>query len=224
MMSRVAKPIIFLSNFHPFITRNIVDSGVLDLIAERATVVIFVPDYKATYFKERYEKPGVIIEGVEVTGFTSARKNTIFMRIGELLLDTKTKRFHRMVHLSKAGESFKYYLKLCFTKMFAHFKTAKQMFRWLDFRFNNRLAFGEYFQKYHPDLVFATDVFSEVDLLLLKNAKKLGLKEIAMVRSWDNTTSKNYMRVVPRRLIVHNEVMIFSKISSGSCVCDGRFQ
>src|SRR5438132_851155 len=51
---------IFITDFHLFITRNILDSGILDMLAKDARVVIFVHKYKEAYFKELYEKGSVV--------------------------------------------------------------------------------------------------------------------------------------------------------------------
>ena len=63
------------------------------------------------------------------------------------------------------------------------------------------------FEKYKPDVVFATNVYGEEDVLLMKSASIHGVKTIGMVLSWDNNTSKHLMRVVPNVLLVQNEII-----------------
>jgi len=56
-------------------------------------------------------------------------------------------------------------------------------------------------------LVFAADVQNENDVRLLHEARDRGIETLAMVRSWDNLTAKGLLRVVPDRLVVHNDIM-----------------
>ena len=206
-MRSESPPTIFLSNFHPFITRNILDSGVLDLLLNQTQIVIFVNAYKEKYFKDRYERKGLIIEGVDLGRFVGSRKNVCFNRVAELLLDTKTKKFHKMENLLRGHSRARYYLTHLFTKAFSHINLIKDIFRTCEFNINRHHAFSQYFDRYQPSLVFLTDVFNEGDLLLLKDTRIHGVRDICMIRSWDNATNKNFLRVLPSQIIVQNEVM-----------------
>src|SRR3989344_477658 len=208
------KPVVFLSNFHPFITKNILNSGVLDYLSDRADVVIFVFKNNEKHFKELYQKDNpstgsgqVIIEGVDIGHLGRSRKNKLFIRISDWLLDTNFLRFRKIENLEKTGNKIRYYFSLIFTQLFSKVTPFKRFIRYLDNRINNPRPFELFFNKYKPSLVFATDIFSDYDLLLLKNARSFGVKTVAMVRSWDNTTSVGYLRFAPDKLIVHNEIM-----------------
>ena len=197
---------IFITNFHPFVTKNTLNSGVLDQLAKSARVVIFVFKNKEDYFKNIYEKGNVLVEGIDLQKETEAYKNRFFARMAEWLLDTNVMRFHKLEALQKVGRPVKFYLSIVFTKIFGHISPVRMFVRWLDCKFNNPKSFNVYFEKYRPDVVFATDIFDDANLFFLKNASHLGVKTVAMVRSWDNTTSRSYLRFVPDRLIVHNEI------------------
>src|SRR3989344_4672987 len=114
------KKTIFLTNFHPFVTKNTLNSGVLDSLSRRAKVVIFVFKDKEDYFKKIYEKGNVVVEGIYLQRETEAFRNRIFARMAEWLLDTNVMRFHKMEALEKVGRPIKYYISLVFTKLFAH--------------------------------------------------------------------------------------------------------
>lgn len=200
------KKTVFITNFHPFVTKNILNSGVLDNLAREAQVVIFVFKDKENYFKNIYEKGNVIVEGIDLKKEVEAFRNKLFSRLSEWLLDTNVMRFHKMEALEKVGKIAKYRFSLIFTKVFAHLNLFKRLIRWLDYKLNNSNSLRAYFEKYNPDVVLATDAFNDLDLFLLKIAKSLGVKNVAMIRSWDNTTSRSYLRFVPDKLIVHNGV------------------
>lgn len=201
------KPLVFLSNFHPYVTKNTLNSGVLDALSARARVIVFVVKEKEQYFKELYEKEDVIVEGINLEPYIRSNINKIFIRFSGLLLDTNVKRFHKMEDFARTGNWLKYYISLCFTKIFSHVVLFKKLTRELDYRLNNPRPFQKFFEKYKPDLVFSTDAFGDHDVFFLKNARSEGIINTTMVRSWDNTTSRGYLRFIPNRLIVHNEVM-----------------
>lgn len=201
------KPVIFLSNFHPYVTKNTLNSGVLDALSARTKVIILVIKEKEEYFKGLYGKEGVIVEGIDLDLYIRSTRNKIFIRLSELLLDTNVKKFHKMEALAKTGNWPNYYFSLLFTKIFAHIVPFKKLIRWLDYKFNNPKPFQKLFDVYKPNVVFATDAFGDHDVFLLKNSRSTGVNNVAMVRSWDNTTSRGYLRFVPDKLIVHNEVM-----------------
>lgn len=62
------------------------------------------------------------------------------------------------------------------------------------------------FEKYRPDLVFYTTIFSK-DPCLEIAAEKRGLKTVCFVMSWDNLTSKGPFRFRPERVVVWNEIL-----------------
>jgi hypothetical protein len=64
----------------------------------------------------------------------------------------------------------------------------------------------EYFQKYQPDLVFYTTLYSK-DLCLEIAARARGVKAVAFVLSWDNPTTKGPFPVRPDRLVAWNTIL-----------------
>jgi len=65
-----------------------------------------------------------------------------------------------------------------------------------------------YFECYKPDLVFATALMVRDDPVLLKAAKRRGIRTVGMVQSWDNLTSKLFLNVFPDMLLVQNPMMV----------------
>ena len=201
------KTTIFLTDFHPFVSKNILSSGVLDNFSKNSKVILFVFKDKEDYFKSIYQNENVFVEGVDLGWEIRNRRNKFFIRVSESLLDTNFMKVHKMEVLIKTGSRLKYYFSLIFTRIFASIAPFKKFIRWLDYKMNNPKLFQAYFDKYKPNIVFATDIFNDADLFLLKNAKYLGIKNVAMLRSWDNTTSRGYLRFIPDKLIAHNEIM-----------------
>lgn len=65
---------------------------------------------------------------------------------------------------------------------------------------------AEFFDKYKPDLVFYSTIYSQ-NLALEYGAKQRGIKTCAYVVSWDNPTTKGPFPVRPDSAIVWNNIM-----------------
>src|SRR3990167_10306444 len=131
------KKTIFLTNFHPFVTKNTLNSGVLDSLSRRAKVVIFVFKDKEDYFKKIYEEGNVVVEGINLQKETESFRNRFFARMAEWLLDTNVMKFHKLEALAKVGRPAKYYFSLIFNKVFGRISWFRMFIRWLDCLFNN---------------------------------------------------------------------------------------
>lgn len=198
---------IFVSVFYPFISRNILNTGVLEeLLKGGNRIVIFVQPQKEDFYKKSYSNPQISVESFDLERSTT-KTDRFFRGFAELLLDTKVKKFHKMHVLHDTGNHFSYLFKRAITAIFGRSHLVKYFFRFLERKLNNLDAYAGYFDKYNPDVVFATDIYNDDDVLLIKSAKKRGVKVVGMVGSWDNNTSKHLMRAMPDELIVHNETI-----------------
>ncbi len=203
------KPTIFVSNFHPFISRNIFDSSALAKIAEGANeVIVFVLKHKEKYLKEKYETGNIKIIGLDLHEAIKTRREVLGSRIAEILLDTHTKKLHQKIYLEHDKKYLKYFLSRAVMATLAHSVLFKRFFRAMILRFNNVDVFGEYFKQYKPEITVSTDPFSPYDIIFMKNARQTNTKLIGLIRSWDNFTTKEYLQVKPDSVIVQNEEMI----------------
>ena len=66
---------VFITSFHILISRNILAAGIPRLlVAEGFRVVVLVPEYKLTYFRERFAGPNVLIEGIDANQPSRTRR------------------------------------------------------------------------------------------------------------------------------------------------------
>src|SRR3989344_3768414 len=165
---------IFISVFYPFVSRSILNTGVLDeLLAGGNKVVIFVPPQKEIFYKETYNHTQVKIEVFDLLK-NGSRLNKVLREFAELLLDTKVKKFHKMHVLYNTGNYLLYFLKRITTVALGKLRVVKTFFRFVERTFNRIDAFGRFFTEYNPDVVFLPDIYGEEDILLLKSARKRG--------------------------------------------------
>jgi len=205
--------IIFLSVFQSFVARNILNTGVLDeLISQGNKVVLFVPPAKLEFYKEAYKSPQVFIESIDVSMY-GGKTESFFAGVAELLTSTNAMQHRKIKRFQQSGRFLKYLFEIGVTAGLGKSTLVKSIFRGADLKLNRSDVFGPFFEKYKPDVVFATDVFGIGDISLLKSANKWNVRSVGMVASWDNNTTKGLMRVIPDILLVQNRIIEEETIS-----------
>jgi len=202
---------IFITAFHSFISRSILNTDVFRILAEKPDlrIVIFVPDYKKDFYVQTYGGSRVVIEGIRTDLLSSSQWPYRFQRLAEMFLPTFTKKMWAAggaPNNKKIKKNFIFYwLELLIFFISENFKISHKILRTLDFYFSSTNVFGDYIKKHQSDLCFATDLISGPDAMFLMAAKKAGTKTIGMVRSWDCATNKSLTRVLPDKIIAVNE-------------------
>ncbi|MEK7176620.1 MAG: CDP-glycerol glycerophosphotransferase family protein [Patescibacteria group bacterium] len=199
---------IFITSFHPLISRNIIRTEVISkLISNACRVVVLVPKSKLDYFKKEFERGEVLVEGVETGAAIRTLRVGIMKRLAEALPNTKRAALGRRLTLSGNKKNALYYY---FFYLPAGFLGKSKLFmklaRFFDYFISPRGRFYPLFEKYKPDLIFSTDVQNEYDVCLVQDAHKKGIVVIGMVRSWDNLVTRAF-RFVPDKLMVHNDII-----------------
>jgi hypothetical protein len=198
---------IFISVFQPFIARNILNTGVLDtLLQSDCRVVLFVPAKKFDFYRSEYQTERVVVEPFDPEAHMG-RIEKFFQDLAWLLINSNVKRFQEKKRYEQHKNPLRYYYHRFVIACLSPFKLVHTVFRFSDTHFNDSDIFAAYFDTYHPDVVFAPDVFGHADVLLMKSARRHGVRLIGMVRSWDNPTAKHLLRIVPDVLLVHNEII-----------------
>ncbi len=195
---------IFITSFFGFIARNILATEFLKLLRKRSNVriVILTPEKKQERHKQEFGGENVIIEGVPLK--KPSRLERVFTVIFHNLSDTNTWRIHRLINIKRDKKYFSAPVYWLLSKL-GHFRLVRIFFRWLENHTLPADRFSDLFLKYQPNLVFSTDVFEPNDVDLMREAKRLHVPLVGMVRSWDNITSKGLNRVIPDELIVNAE-------------------
>ena len=200
---------IFITSFHPLISRNIISSGVLPALTQKGDirVVVIVPDYKRAFFGETYPYPGVTYEGVDVGPAVRSRRVALLKRIAGALPNTKRAAIGRRRTLSGTLKpAWVYWLFYVPIGLLGKSRLAMRLFRAIDFRIAPAGRFYPLLDRYRPDLVFSTDIQNEHDVALMQDARRRGHRILGMVRSWDNLTMRA-LRFLPTHILVHSEIM-----------------
>ena len=197
------KKTIFLSSFHPLISRNVLSTGILETLSKKARIVILIPDFKKDYFLKEFGGENILIEGVDM----ALSKGDLFLRRAVLALsNTRALYIKKRSQFHRDGKVMPF-LGYIFPSFLGRFGVAAGTLRFIDRIFFRTFFFNDLFHKYNPDLIFSTDAQNELDVRLLKEGRLFGIKTLSMIRSWDNLTSKGILRILPDALLVNNEII-----------------
>ncbi|OHA42088.1 MAG: hypothetical protein A3H68_03225 [Candidatus Taylorbacteria bacterium RIFCSPLOWO2_02_FULL_46_40] len=204
---------LIITSFHPLISRNIIATPVIRLLRSYFRIVIAVPNFKVSYFEKAFKDDKVIIEGIEIGATVRVKRVGMLKRLAEALPPTIRASLGRRLTLNGTKKNFFYYYLLYLPASFfgrSHF--SMRLIRIFDYYFSPRGRFLPLFKKYHPDLIFSTDIQNEHDVALMQDARAKRIPIVSMVRSWDNLVTRA-IRFVPNKIIVHNDIVKDQAIS-----------
>jgi hypothetical protein len=162
-------------------------------------LVLIAPEKKVHYLTEHYgSSVNVVVEGVD-TALTWRDR-----LLQDLALAASKTTTVRLKELSGQGG------RLGLLRPLLRFQVARRLLRVVDYLLTPR-RWDQYWGtliSYPPDLVLLTDIFHPMDVALLHLARANGIRTVGMVRSWDNTTSKGYLRAVPDQVVTPNDLVL----------------
>ncbi len=211
-MTMLKQKKIFITVFHPFITKNILDTEVFSTLRsnENTHIFLLVPSHKEQFIRDNYSYENVAIIGVPVTKIIKNKLAVIFSRISWLMMNThymKYKRKERFDIKKNILSLFRFYGESFLSDVLSSNSRLNNFFRYLFRKFSKFIDIKNIFDKYKPDILFSTDVFDEADCLFSIEAQRRGIRVIGMVRSWDNCYSKGIMKITPNKLIVNSTTL-----------------
>lgn len=202
MPENQTKKTIFITSFFGLIARNILATDILANLKKRPDlrIVIVAPKEKADTFIRDFASENVLIEGIDVK--PRSRWEGFFFSLFLNALNTDARRITRYYEYKKFNDYFRFFYHGTLARL-SSLKLFRKLIRWLDYKLMPKDKFKEVFNKYNPDLLFATDIFEPEDIDFMREARARGVFVLGMVRSWDNITTHGLNRMVPDRLIVN---------------------
>lgn len=173
-----------------------------------ARLVFFVSPEKLESCRQAFSAPNCILEPLVDLRLGSRRFKEGFRIVALASIPTETIRFRQETTYAKGGSLAGLFIKRFFWFL-GHTRSWRAILRLAEYYlFHEDRAWKEYFDKYKPDAVFATALLLEEDTSLIKYAKRRGIPTLGIPRSWDNFTSKLFLRVFPDILLVQNHRMV----------------
>ena len=198
---------IFIAIFQGAEGKNILRTDVFkSLLADpEVRIVFFVgSDDKKLYYQKEFIHPRVIYE--VFSQFKKPRFHGLFEYFKFRLLNNQTIDLRRRRALSMSGNYFSYGLSFLVTRLLGH-RWFRKFIRRLDYLVVKDANFADYFISYKPNLVFLAHLFGEIEVSLLRAAKKRGISSVGLINSWDKLSGRAMMRLLPDHLLVFNEIL-----------------
>lgn len=198
------KKTIFITCFFGLIARDILGTRVFSILRSRndLKIVILVPENKKQLYQGEFAGPNVTVEGIPEILFSLGER--IAHPIFRDLLNTDTRRIQRLVQYKRTGKLGNYLLGN-FLAFLGGWPAVVKLARLVFASLKPQREIQNYFKKYKPDLLFATDIMVVNDIRFMRVAQRKTVPTIGMVRSWDNLTIYGVLPVIPDRIIVQNE-------------------
>lgn len=198
---------IFISVTRATLVRNILRTGVLDkLLDYGARVVIIVPGKVHDYFRKEFNRENVIIEQAPDKIFSKFRKLFIIISNGLSYTETEKRKLkYGGIDKEPTNKIVFYSLHILFS-VTSRIVLFKRIFRWAEQNIFIEKDYDYLFDKYKPDLLFCTSLYSKLDSILIKTAKRLGVISLSMPKSWD-TVGRLFFRAPSDKILLYNDFM-----------------
>jgi len=193
---------IFLTIYDGDAEKNILRSDVFPILKKAdLRIILLVKKRFIDYYQKNFGDSKVIVEPLLSARSVSER---IFYWIGWNTIPTYSIFLRRkQTYLYHHKNPFRYFFENILGFL-GRFRLWRNFLRWIYFQIPDDYCL-HYFKKYKPDLVFAPTMFSKEDGRILRLAKKLKIKTITTVKSWDVLTTKAFTRVLADKILVFNE-------------------
>ncbi|MBI2052249.1 MAG: hypothetical protein HYT38_01035, partial [Candidatus Sungbacteria bacterium] len=198
---------IFITLFQGTEAKSIFRTDIFSKLSSDTNIrlVFFVgsPE-RAEYYQKEFSHPRVVYE--VVAGHIACGWDGFFSKLSFKLLNTKTVKLRRKIIWEENRNYSAYFLGGLINTLFSR-KGVRQLVRRWDYSLVNNNEFTKYFEKYFPDAVLLGHLFDDLEISLLREAKRRGIKTIGFINSWDKLTARNIIRILPDKLLVFNNLV-----------------
>ncbi|MBP9760239.1 MAG: CDP-glycerol glycerophosphotransferase family protein [Candidatus Pacebacteria bacterium] len=201
----VTKKTILMPVYDGTITKNLLRTSFLSELIKSGDVcvVIIPPKGKYELYKDEFENPGT----VEVESVDAWRHDGIEYAFAYLYKHSIPTTFMKIRQVDWYVHKRQYVRYLCAATLrtMGRFHWWKRVLLWVNYLEPILPETRALYEKWQPDLVFAPTMIPRLEVALMRLARQDGKPIVGMAKSFDNLTSKAYLRIHPDRLIVPND-------------------
>ena len=198
---------IFITVFEGVEAKNILRTPILStlLLDDHVRLVLFMKsDERVEYYRKEFSHPRIMYEVVKrrpLRGFDKFLASFKFT-----MLRTETTISKRKLLFEENGRRLSYLWDTGLNWFFSQ-KIFLRIFHAVDSLFVRNNFYEKYFDRYMPETVFLAHLFDEMEIDLLREAKRRGVRTVGIINSWDKVTSRSIIRQEPDHFIVFNEMV-----------------
>ena len=160
------------------------------------------------YLKEEFKDLDVVFIAAHERSYSRVHKALQWVT-NFLIYTDSTRRYLKYGNKRHIGRSrVVAYAHIALTITLSKIFFLRPLMRWTERTFfkEEDATLQGYFDTYQPDVVFSTSVISNIDITLMKEARRRNIPTVSMPKGWDNVT-RNYYRFVPDYFLVQNEIL-----------------
>lgn len=190
------------------VARNILRTGLLDLLLKNGyTIQLVTTASDSIEFRAEFCSPK--IAHIKYPKIKQAKFFSLLQVIFNLLTfgpsatETLKIKWYALIderrYLTFIIKALFYFVSL------KNYKSIRRLFEYIDFKFIKCVPVSALIDKYSPDIILTTNLFGK-DNNFIREAKRCNIRNICILKSWDNLTSKTRINVPPDLLLVWNRI------------------
>ena len=214
---------IFVTIFEGIEGKNILRTPVVSTLLEDHEVTLVCltkTKEKIAYYHAQFTHPRIIFEYVPEIRLYGLDKFLASFRY--FLLNTPTTRMRAEMWRQAYGTYPGYLCKLLFHWSLAR-RLVRRMVRYIDFHFVKNHSYDELFERHHPRAVVAAQLFDEIEVHLIRAARKYRVPSIGLINTWDKVTARSALRLLPDTFIVYNSIVKSELMEHGDVAGENIF-
>ena len=185
--------------------KNLMRTGVVEQLLKDPTIeLIFLTQHpeRIEYYQKEFAFPRTSYRAL--ASLPSGAWERLFSFLKVYTIRTKTTDLRRSMVAHDTGRYGNYLAGTLLNRLVAH-RLARVLIRALDVRLVHDAAAKKFLAKETPDLVVLTNLFEDFEISLLREARRLGIRTVGLINSWDRLTARWSVRLRPDTLLVFNE-------------------
>lgn len=195
---------VFVAMFEGVESKNILRTAILPTLLSDPGVrlLLLVKNReRADYLAQEFTDPRIIYEAAD---FPEIRRMDRFFRwLRFLMLRSETTDLRRQMRRQEGQPSAAYLVGAALNRFLAR-PWAQRMARRLDFLLVRDCSYAFFFDRYDPALIVAANLFDELEMHLVREAKRRGVPSVGFINSWDKASGRSAIRILPDQFIVFN--------------------
>jgi hypothetical protein len=200
---------VMISMQYGLVARNVLRTEILSRLREAGCrVVVVCPAAREPYFQQEFCNDGVVLE--PFPRIKSSLEDRVFAKVTNTLLFshpgmTKTITIKWLNSLGERAYGSFIAKGLASPFLLRKSRTLRHAAESVDSRHFAHPAVLALLEAYRPDVVVTTNLFGQ-EHHFHRVARRMGIRSVCLVKSWDNLTSKTRIRVHPDHIVVWSDL------------------
>ena len=198
---------IFITVSESPVANNLLRGSFFSILKkEDLRLVLIAPPAKVAGYREEFGAANVFIEPLSPPPHPFLERVTTFFA-RNVLRTGMVKLVQVRQHADKPN-AFLLFTKMFLRTLLGRSRMLQNVVRLVEHIIPSHASVKEFFDQYSPELVFATVMnYTEMDVPILREAKRRGVKTIGIMRGWDTFVTHGFLRIIPDKVLLQNQYL-----------------